>query len=212
MDLLHLMINVSIKLGSPLKSHGIVCWSTILEFSVASSKVQTEDVMCANAFRTVVRLWEQQPWYGELERGAYYTGCVMRSSERQISLPHTHARTHGLFCGKCETVEDSNRVPAMLRSPDGDAVWSTELFDTDSSCCCPVFKWRRTTPARCLWVLIRLSLLLFLSLPFFRPAKTLTTLDTSCILPPVLCVIYFFFFDFSSPSCVFCSGDRSMSH
>lgn len=55
----------------------------------------------------------------------------------------------------------------MLSSPDGDAVWSAELFDTDSSCCCPVFKWHHKTSARCLLVLIRLSLSLFLSLVFF---------------------------------------------
>lgn len=46
----------------------------MLEFSGASAVVQIEDVMCANAFRTEVRLWEQQPQYGKLERRTYYSG------------------------------------------------------------------------------------------------------------------------------------------
>lgn len=47
------------------------------------AEVQIENVMCANAFRTEVRLvlsfsvsqqWEHQPQYGKLERRAHYSG------------------------------------------------------------------------------------------------------------------------------------------
>lgn len=87
----------------------------------------------------------------------------------------------------CEAAWGSNRVLPALRSPDGDAVWSTELFDTDSSCCCPVFKWRHTTPAHSLLVLIRLSLSLFLSLSlsffFFPRLSLLPQKSLNCLHP-----------------------------
>lgn len=57
--------------------HSVVCLSTLSwshNTGVTAAEVQIEDVMCANAFRVEVRLWEQQPQYGKLERRAYYTG------------------------------------------------------------------------------------------------------------------------------------------
>lgn len=162
--------------------------SLLLGTWAAAALAQIENVMCANAFRnrgeadspffsfSVSQQWEhQQPPHGKLERRAYYSAWVMRSIELRIipTSMRTHTDTGQSLC-VCACVcaaaaaKGSSRVLPVRRSPDGDAVWSTELFDTDSSCCCPVFKWRRTTPAHSLLVLIRLSLSLFLSPSFIH--------------------------------------------
>lgn len=117
----------------------------------------------------------------------------MRTTELQIipafACTQTRSRT-GWSVGMCEAASDSNREVPALCSPDGDAVWSTGLFDTDSSCCCPVFKWHRMTPARCLLVLISLSLSLVLSQS--SPPHSLDLFSLSLfsslysLLPPLL--------------------------
>lgn len=80
--------------------------------------------MCANAFRTEVRLvlsfsvsqqWEHQPQYGKLERRAHYSGWVMRTMELQVIPPHTYIETGLWECVKqCKTPAEYNQRYALL--------------------------------------------------------------------------------------------------
>lgn len=66
----------------PSCTHMHTCMHSVTLLLGTCAEVQIEKLMCANAFRTEVRLalpfpvsqqWEHQPQYGKLERRAYYS-------------------------------------------------------------------------------------------------------------------------------------------